>query len=259
MIKIWYEDIDWTAYDGKIIKMSLGNELYLNTRFTYNYTPPVITEDTWNGKTFPVQINIWESYIIEFGTKEQSIHAISKMQACQKVWIEDTETNEIIQVDNTSSGGLAVELGERFLTANQSYNLVVKSKKTPTYPGIARENTNVLQIVIDAVTYPFYTDKDLINFISDAEQINYSNGSGLNETSKTVAKYGTRLVFYLMESDAISLKEKVENLGYTSIIVNPLTDNIIAVEIGICKLTALTEGLYKCEVELITSSSINYA
>lgn len=259
MIKIWYSDIDWENIEGQIIKMSLANELYLNTRLTYNYTPPIITTDTWNGKTFPVQINIWEAYIIEFATKEQGIHTISKMQACENITIEDCETNEIIQVDTSSDGGVSIELIDRFLTANQAYNLIFKAKKTPIYPGIARYNTNILEIIISGTTYNFYSDKEVINFISDAEQINYTNGSGINETAKTVAKFGSRMVFYLMESDALSLKGKVENLGYTSIKINPATDNIIAVEIGICKLTALPEGLYKCEVELITDSSVNYA
>jgi hypothetical protein len=261
MIKIWYSDIDWENIDGQVVKMSIGNEMYINSRFTYNYTPPVITEDTWNGKTFPVQINIWDSYVIEFATKEQSINTIAKIQACENIIVEDCETNEIIKVDTSTSSGLSVEPGDRFMTANMGFNFVFKSKKTPIYPGIARYNTNTLQIVIDGNTYNYYSDKDLINFITDAEQSKYNNGIGYDSTSKTACKYGVRMVFYLMESEAIILKGHVENLGQTSwsATINPLTDNITSIEIGVCKLTALTEGLYRCEVEFITDYNTNYA
>jgi hypothetical protein len=59
-----------------------------------------------------------------------------------------------------------------------------------------------------AMTYRGYKNQP----ITDAEQSKFSNSSGYDETSRTACIYGVRLVFYLLESDAITLKERVENL-----------------------------------------------
>lgn len=258
MIIIRFSDTDWTTESGKIIKMSVQNEFITNSRMTYNYLAPIITEDTWNGKQFPVQINIWESCLIEFAVKEMAIHMMNKLQSCENITVEDTGTGEIITLDTQSSGAISLEASERSDT-NMWFNLICRSNKISLYPGIARNNTNTLRIVKNLVNYDFYTDKDIISFVTDSVKSNYTNGSGIDYTAKTVSKNGKKMVFYLMETQANDLKNKIENLGFTSISINPLTDNISVSEVGTCKLTLLTEGLYRCEVELIINSNVNYA
>jgi hypothetical protein len=258
MLKIQFSDTDWTDVNGRILKMSVENELFINSRLSYNYLAPVITEDVWNGKQFPVQINIWESCIIEFAVKEMAIHMMNKLQSCENIICTDLSTGEIITLDTQSSGAISLEPSDRFDT-NQFFNLICRSNKISIFPGIARHNTNILRIVKDLVNYDFYTDKDIISFVSDPEiskVVNYQ--TGLDSASKTVSKNGKKMVFYLMETQAIDLKKKIENVGYTSILINPLTDNIPVLELGICKLSLLSEGLYKCEVDLIISGNLMF-
>jgi len=259
MIIIKFSDVDWIQADAKVVKMSLENELLVNARLTYDYLPPVITEDSWNGRTFPVQKNIWESYIIEFAVKEVAIHAQAKMMACQNITIEDTETAELITVDTTVNGGISLEGGDRYSTTNKSFNLICRSNKISTYPGIAKLNTNYLRIIKNTITYPFYTDYELVYDITDAEVSNASNKDGLNSTSKSFSRNLVKMVFYLKNPEAINLKYLVENLGYSSLVINPSTTNIVITELGKCKLTLLTEGLYRCECEFVINSNLLYA
>lgn len=256
MIIIRFSDVDWLDVDAKILKMSIEDKLMVNARLTYDYTPPVITEDSWNGITRPVQKNIWESYIIEFAVKEVGIHALAKMQSCQNITIQDTATNEIITVDTSVNGGISLEGGDRYLSANKSFNLVCRSNKISTYPGIAKLNTNNIRIVKNNITYNFYTDMELIYSVSDAKLEKASNKEGLNYVSKSFSENIIQVLFYLKNPDAMNLKLLVENLGYTSLIINPSSDNIVITEIGECKLTQLTEGLYRCECKFIINANL---
>jgi len=259
MITIKFSDIDWINVDGQIIKMSLENEFNTQARLTHNYLAPIITEDTWNGKSFPVQINLWESYLMEIAVKELSIAMLAKIQSCSYIEITDSMTNETIIADTKASGGISIEMVDRFQTTNQSFNFIVRTKKVSLYPGIAKNNVNLLRILISPSFYDFYTDADIISFVSDAAKNDYDNSNGIATTAKSIVKRGSKMVFYLMETAAISLKEKIENIGYTSATINPATLNKTVIEQGKCSLTLLTEGLYKCECELITSSKVAYA
>lgn len=259
MIIIRFSDVDWLNVDAKVVKMSLQNELMLNARLTYDYIAPIITEDNWNGRTFPVQKNIWESYIIEFAVKEVAIHALAKIQSCQTITIEDTATAELITVDTSVNGGISLEGGDRYLSTNKSFNLVCRSNKISTYPGIAKLNTNNIRIIKNNITYPFYTDMELVYSVSDAVIDKASNKDGLNYVAKSFSQNIVQLLFYLKNPDAMNLKLLVENLGYTSLTINPSTDNIVITEIGECKLTPLTEGLYRCECKFVINTNLLYA
>jgi len=258
MIRIRFSDTDWLDSQGRIVKMSLEKELNTNSRLTYNYAPPEITQDTWKGKTFPVQINQWEAYTIHFAVKELGIHALAKMQVCKNIEIEDTETGETIIVDTVSNGGIAIEPGNRYDT-NQYFTISVKANKIKSYPGLAVSNTNVLRITLNLIDYNFYTDFDVIDFVTDAENAKYQDGEGVDVITKTNSKNGKRILFYFMEATAVDLKRKCENLGFSSMVINPNTNNFVTLETGKCKLTELTEGLWKCEREFIISPNQNFA
>jgi len=258
MIIIKFSDTDWVNASGQIIKMSIENEFITNARLSYNYLAPVITEDNWNGKQFPVQINIWENCLIEFAVKEMAIQMMNKIQSCKNVTIEDTSTGELITLDTQSSGAISLEIADKFETI-QFFVLNCRSNKICIYPGIARNNTNTLRIIKDLVTYDFYTDQEIISFVSDAIQTKIINQTtGLDATTKSFSKNGKKMVFYLMETMANDLKYKIENLGFSSMAINPLAENISITELGTCKLTLLSEGLYSCEVELFISGNIKY-
>jgi len=255
MIRIWFKDIAWIDSDGNVIRMDLANEIVVNTRLNHAYRTPVITEDTWNGRTFPVQINVFEGYNIQFGQRELSINDIAKLQSCKEIYVESLETNEMLKVDTDTSGQLGIEPLERLSTSNQGFVFNFVAKRIPTYPGLARLNTHTLTINYNSTDYNFYTDYDFIQFVSDAERSDYQLNSGINYTAKTIQKKGYRIVFYLMESDALSLKEKLEVSLPENVSFNT---TIIPIESARCQLTALTEELYKCEVELVTEVPINY-
>lgn len=256
MLKIWFEDIDWESVNGDTYLMSSPNYFYYNSRLLHNYTPPTIIEDSWNGKTFPVQIDIWEGYQVQIAMKEISLQHLAKMQACKKLFIEDLETNEIIEVDTETNGGITVEPIGRLGTANQSFMLSFKSNRILSYPGLVRDNTHHLAITYDTSTYNFYTDYSVINFISDTEQSQYEAGTGIRYTAKSVNREGKKLLFFLMESDAIELK-KYSELALPADVALDITT--VPLEVLKCTLSEISEGLYKCEVEMITDSNVNYA
>ena len=259
MLRFKFSDTDWTDIDGKVLKMSLENDYLTDSRLTHNYQAPVITEDSWNGDTYPVQINIWDSYIIKIHARELAINMLPKMISCKNLTIEDFSTGELLNIDTQSAGALTLEPGDRNDIIGQGFNLICRSRKIKIYPGISVNNTNVLRITENLIDYNYYTDKEIISFITDSERSRLQSSSGLDETAMTLSKNGRRMVFYLMESDAILLKKRIENIGYSSMIINPSTNNIQIAEIGKCTLTPLTEGLYRCEAELITNSNRMYA
>ncbi len=263
MIRIKFSDIDWTDVDGKIIKMSVEKDFITNSRLTHNYQPPVITEDTWAGETFPVQINIWESYLIELYVKELAINMMNKMIVCRNVTIQDFQTGEIITLDTKTSGAISLEPGERFGTSGLSFNLICRSRKIKLYPervDNVESNTNTLLITDQFGQLNFYTNRKIVNFVSDPEISDYQRSrTGQNIATRTLSKNGVRMVFYLMETNAIILKRKIENIGATSIVINPNTDNLTVTEIGKVTPTQLPEGLYKCECELILTPNLAYA
>lgn len=255
MIRIWFKDVSWTNKDGEVIPMQYAKEIVMNARLNHAYKQPIITEDTFNGKTYPVQITVSDYYNIVFGQREMSLNDISKMQACKEIWVQSYDTNEIIEVDTTSSGGIIVEPGERLSSANMGFIMSFQSKKTVTYPALPRLNTNHLEITIDAVTYDYYTDYDFMVFNTDAERSDYLNNSGQIYTSKTVQKSGYKIVFYYLETQANLLKLHLEQAKPENIAFNT---SIVPIEFSKCTNTMLAEGLYKCEVELITSVNLNY-
>jgi len=255
MIRVWFKDIAWADSDGNVIPMNYAKELVFNARLNHAYKQPIITEDSFNGKSYPVQITISDAYQIQFGQREMSIGDISKLQACKEIWVQDFETNELIEVDTTSSGGFTIEPGERLQSANMSFIMTFSTKKILTYPALPRLNTNSLLITIDNIDSTFYTDYDFYQFVTDVERADYQQNSGQLYTAKTIQKTGYRIVFYYLESDAISLKTKLESAKPENVFFNT---SIQPIEFSKCTLTALTEGLYKCEVELITSVNLNY-
>jgi hypothetical protein len=251
MIRIQFDDINWTNVDAEIIPMSHMQELIISGRLNYEYNQPVFTEDTWGGKTFPVQISIWDGYSVQFSLKEISTHQIAKIQACKRIYIYEYETNEIIKVDTTSSGKLTIEPLGRQGTVEQSYKFSFATKKTCIYPGIARLNTNTLQVTIDETTYLFYTDIEILSSVDDTELETIDNDSGQKYTTKATQRKHKKMLFYLMEANANLLKEYSEKAIPADVIINPATSNIPAVENVECKISEMAEGLYKCEIDLV--------
>jgi hypothetical protein len=259
MIQIWFEDINWTNVDREIIPMEHPMQINAYGRIISRFEQPVITNDTWGGKTFKVQITNTESYRAKFAVKELSVHALAKMLSCKKVWVKEFGTNEVFEVDTETDGKMIIE-SANVGSSEQSVIFSFSTKKTCVYPGIARLNTNNIHIVdADSNEYDFYTDKEILEWISDFENSEYFYNTGQKYVSKTIGKKGIKLVVYLMESNAIQLKELISKVQPSGISINPLTDNYTPTEVGMCTLTELTEGLYKCEVVFTTENIIEYA
>lgn len=259
MVKIWFKDsIARTSSSGKVYLTNEPDYFYVNSRLVFNYIPPIITEDSWNGKTFPVQINAYEGYQVQIAAKEMASNALSKLQSCKQIVFEEIETGEVVEVDTLASQAITIEPRGRLGTVDQGYIINIKSEKLPFYPAMASENINKLHVELDSLPYDFYTDFDIITFLQDAEKQSFSYDDALQITAKTTAKAGKRLVFYLNETDANSLKQKVEFAEIGDVTINPDSDNFVSLETGKCTVTALTEGLYKCEVEIITTGYVKF-
>jgi hypothetical protein len=259
MVKIWFEDINWTTKNGEIIPMSYGQEIISGGRLVSRYDQPTITNDTWMGKSFPVQITNYEAYSFQFSVKEMSIHNLAKLQSCKKIWIHEYETNEIIEVDTETDGKLLIEPGGNIGSVEQKIRLSFVTNRTPVYPGISRLNTNNLRIYYDSNYYNFYTDKAVMAYINDPALTQFEYGNGQLITAKSTIRKGKKMVFYLMEADAINLKELIAKSLPQNVSINPDITNEISTETGLCELTELTEGLYKCIVTLPTSNIVEYA
>jgi len=252
MIKIWFEDINWIDSQGQVIPMAGGHQLILNARLTHNYRPPVITEDSWNGRTFPVQINNYEGYMIEMAQREISLNDLAKLQSCKKIYVTSLDTNEIIEVDTEQ--GMSIEPGERMGSAHQLFIWNFQSRKTSVYPAYPRLNSYELSITVDSVESIYYTDYEPINFILDSELAQYNQNDGINRTSKVVQKKGIRVVFYLFETDAIELKELIEQAYPDDVYFE--TDQ--AIETPVCSVAQLAEDLYRIDIQIITDVNVNY-
>lgn len=259
MITIWYEDIAWTNDNGQTIPMNYGNEMIINSRLLHIYKPPIITEDSWNGKSIPVQIINNEGYSIQFSQRELSIHQISKLQSSKKIYVLDHETNETIEVDTSQAGQMSIEPLGRLGTAHQSFMFTFtdKKKRTVVNQALNRLSTNNLNITYDSIAYNYYTDFDIISNISDAEVLSYESAiDGHSEPTRFKYKESVKMLFYVLETEMILLKKHVENALPANVLINSLT---IPVEAGKCTVNQIAEELYKCEVEFTTLTDINHA
>lgn len=259
MLKFKFSDTDWTDIDGHVLKMSLGSEFFANSRLTANYLAPVVTMDSWNGRSFPVQKNIWESYIVEFKMSEMGIHLLSKLQSCDNIELTDTELGETITIDTHVDGGITIEPGNRYMSTGQVFSMICRTRKISTYPGISKNHTYNATIISSLTTYLFYTDFAPIPFISDSEKKQFDREDGIVRTAKTSSSEGFKMLFYLMQNDAIALKKRSENLGYSAFTIFDGINNINVIEVAKCKLDQLPEGLMKCELEVVTNPVVNYA
>jgi hypothetical protein len=258
MIKIWFEDIAWINGNNETIPMNYANEIIANARLVYEYKPPTIIEDTWNGKSFPVQIINNEGYSIQFGQRELSIHQIAKLQSCKKIYIHEYETNEIIEVDTSQQGQMTLEPLGRNGTVNEGFKFTFtdKKKRTIVNPGLVRSNTNLLTIDYNSSTYNYYSDYDVIDTITDTELSQYESAlDGHSETAKYKYKTGKKMLFYMSEANMLLIKKHVENSIPSDVVI----DSSTAIEAGKCITTLIGEGLYKCEVDFILTSNISYA
>lgn len=254
MIKILFTDIDWTNSDNEIIPMSELHELILPGRLIHNYTQPIITQDTFNGRTYPVQITIYDGYSIPFQMKEIGINDVNKILACKSIRVYDYETNVLIEVDTQANEFNLIEPNERLGTVDQSFNFTFVTKRTPTYPGIARLNTHSIVITINSVAYTYYTDIAPMSMISDPEKEEFNYNDGKTYVSKVTQKQGYRVVFYLMESQAVLLKRQIEQTKQTNITIN----GVVASEIPTATLTEMGEGLFKIEIIIFVENILNY-
>src|SRR5574343_425487 len=256
MIRIWFEDITWTNDNAEVIPMNYGQEIISEARLVHAYKPPVIIEDSWNGKSFPVQIINNEGYSIQFGQRELSIHQVAKLKSCKKIYVHEIETNEIIEVDTSQQGQMTLEPVGRMGTVNQGFifTFTDKKKRTIVNPGLVRLNTNLLSIDYNSSTYTYYSDYDVINTITDSELSQYESAlDGHSETAKYKYKTGKKMLFYLSETNMLLLKKHVEN----SLPANVTIDSSTAIEVGKCATSLIGEELYKCEVDFIVSSNIH--
>lgn len=263
MIKIEFSDIDWTNIDGQIIKMSDANDFYINSRLSHLYIPPVITEDSWGGKTFPVQITNWDGYIIEFASKEIGISLLSKIQSCSFLRITDTRTSEIVTADTQSSGAVAVEVGEKYMTTNQAFRLMIRSKKTCLYPAIQRLGTYWCYVEYANESYPYGVELSLYKTdiipikIINTNQIDSIVADNLiNVATKKQVKEGYKMVVYGMNDDMVLMKKYFDIASFTAFLINPLWK--ISIENISCEFVELTEGLCKNTVTIITKSNVRY-
>src|SRR3972149_4605311 len=259
MVKIWYSDIAWTNFNSEVIPMNYGNDLTLDTRLLHTYKPPIIIEDNWNGKTFPIQIINNEAYQVNFALKELGVHQVAKIQSCKNIFIYEYETNELIQVDTSITGQMTIEPIGHNRTVDMSFifTFTDRKKRTIVNPGICRDNTNNLKIVYNSSTHNYYTDFEIINTITDAEKAQFESAlDGHLETTLLKHKTGNKMIFYLSEANMILLKKHVENSQPSDVTINT---TIIPVEVGICDVSQVGEDLYRCEVSYNLTSILDYA
>lgn len=259
MVTIWYEDIAWTNGNSETIPMNYGNETIVNSRLLHIYKAPVITEDSWNGKSIPVQIINNEGYSLQFSQRELSISQIAKLQSSKKIFILDHETNETIEVDTSQPGQMSIEPLGRLGTAHQGFifTFTDKKKRTIVNQALNRLNTNNLNITYESVVYNYYTDFEVIRVFQDTEVTSYESSiDGHSEPVKFKYKESIQMLFYVLETEMMLLKKHVENALPSNVLINSLT---IPVEAGKCEVNQIAEGLYKCEVEFTTLTNVNNA
>jgi hypothetical protein len=172
------------------------------------------------------------------------------IQSCSVLWIEDNVTNEILKVSKNS---LNVEYQGRLSSEAQGFNVTFKTKKTAIYPGVAKDNINSL--VVDSVTY--YTDFDILPITLDTEVNTHNQDDGKNIMAKYIGKSGIKALFFMMRSDAMIFKQRIEKALEGGIVISPGSySNLETAQIA---LTDLPEGLVKCELTMITLIDSDYA
>jgi hypothetical protein len=256
MIRIYFKDIDWLDSEGNVIPMSYPNEIITYGRIIARHQQPIITNDSWGGTTYPVQITINEAYKVAFAVKEASIHHLAKIISCKTIQIYEYATNDIIDINTESEGQINITTSHNG-SADVAVEMEFTGKKISIYPGIARLNANLLRIINNG-TNNFYTDKSILSVITDPELESHTRDSGLIKVSKSVIKQGKKMVFYLMETNAILLKKLIYGTWPENIVINPNTDNIVPIEMGNVEMIELSEGIYKLIVTFTTVNTLSY-
>jgi hypothetical protein len=252
MVKISYKDkLNWTDLDGLITNWSELSEYYFNDRILTNFIQPIEVLDNWNGVDNRVQIIHWKGWYIEFNVKESSIHTINDLLVCDTVLISDLENGIEHTVDTRQSEYFQLTAGERIgQTSNIKYTLIYRTNRKVINKGLPVNNTHELDI--DGTS--FYTDFDIIS-PNEIELSQFEDEDSITVTSKVVTKDLKRLVFYLLESDAYNLRELYTNTEPDLI---TLDSTYTCLENRDFEPILLNEGLYRCELDFLTTSTLNF-
>jgi hypothetical protein len=251
MVTIKYkDDRNWTDLNGLVTNWSNLSEFYFQDRILTNFVQPVEILDSWNGIDNIVQMIHWEAWYIEFYVKESSIHTINDLLACDTVLISD-DTGLEHTVDTRQNEYFQLTPGERIgQTSNIKYTLIYRTNRKVINKGIATLNTHNL----DINGTDFYTDFDIIT-PKEPELSQFTNDGSVLTTSKVITKTFKNLVFYLLESDAYNLRDLYTKTDPSLITLDTV---YTCLENRDFEPTLLNEGLYRCEIEFLTTSTIVY-
>ena len=250
MVTITYRDVNWTDNNSNVIIMQNYNTLILNACILEQYNPPIITEDTWNGQTFPVQTTISRKFTINISAKETSISLFAKLQSCFELRFQDSESGLDVYADVKK--GILIENVTRPENKGVAAQLSFFSETINTYPAIAKTNNYFLALPYESVFTYFVSD-----FAPTKYTLGQSNGIEGENTlllqTKKVSNTGLRYVFYFHETEMIDFKKKFElgsvpYINHTTISLG--TDNM--------EVSELPEGLYKIVASVFTGSIIKY-
>lgn len=264
MVRFEFSDTDWLTMDAlKVYRMSELNQLTTNRRLSDAYLPPIITEDTFNGITYPVQINIWECYTIDLALKETALQLLPKIQSCSYLKVTDLASGISFIADTQSSGAIVIEPGEKFATTNQTFRITLRANKTRIYPKIAKENMYSIKTSVNSSIYPYapvysyyYTDILPQEIVMPGENETIIDNNQVQFHPKRSMNKGIIMCLYHLEAAAIAFKANFEISDKCRITTNDL--DLTVLENVSLEQSEIVEGLYKSIVTFIYESKTRY-
>ena len=254
MININFKSNTNFSNDKDVVLMENYQVLKKEGRIVKFHVPANPIIDTWNGENLVVQKTIWDGYFIEFTIDETQINMLSVIEACNDVFITDTENNQKIVVDVTNNEYFNFDIQNLIgQTSNFKVRLYFRANKKIINNQIPKTTLHYIKIG----TEYFYTDLMPIFKTKEPEITSYKNVNGVDEVTSSLNKDILSFCFFLNSDDTKNLVDLLSTSDISEITLFkdseiPILENV--------KINPESSGrdLFKCVADCVINSKIYY-
>jgi len=210
--------------------------------------------DNLNGADKSVYKQIWDGYILEIYINENQANLLSVIQACNEILIKDNKNGITVSIDNSVSEYFQIDISD-FISETSNYKATIECRSNKKAINLQTSINNTYAIDVNETI--FYTDIKPVDISENAKIETIKSDSGVDKATSSIEKKVLLYTFYLNEEDKNALKSTYENntnllAKYTG------SEWLVGLETRVVKTELLAEDFYRCVVEFVYESDINY-
>jgi len=254
LIEIFFKsNVDFTNND-EVIRFDDWQVLRKRGSLIKKNIQPFDLIDKVNGKDISVYKQIWDGWFLEIYINENQANLLSIIQSCNEILIKDNKNGINVSIDNSVAEYFQIDISDFIAeTANYKATIVFRSnKKSINLQEAINSNysINANGLIFNTPIAPVYINED-------AKIDSVESDNGVNTSISALTKRILQYTFYLNEENKNSLKLNYENYSLIEAYFNA-NPWLAGLENRFVKTELLAEDFYRCVVEFVYESDINY-